>query len=444
MRTQPPPAPRAPSGRAGPGLLTRRRLLGTGLAAAAASALAACGGPAAGRAGEPGAGSLRLLTPIFDRADGQRLLERLLAQFRRTNPGISVTVDYTLYPKLNEKITTSLVSGRPYDVMMMGVGWIPPFAERGLLAELKADQAELDRLYHPRVIRTGCRYKGALYARPVVLDCRMGVYRKDLLEQAGIHQPPRTLTELRQMARDLTVRKNGTLRRAGMDVLSYDPRQMFLPLMWAHGGELFRDGRPAFAEDEAVAGLQWMVDLIHKDRSEDYGFASPTQVASPLIQGRAVMGIAHNDLWRQVKEIKPELITEGRIGAFTLREVRPAMFQGGTLATVSASSQHLLAAQELARFLSSPDVALQAGEQRGNIPATLPSSASAYVRGDALVHHAVEHLDEAHSEGGVPQWLDIRDQFKPAIEGALLGRAAPHKALRELADQAHTIMNRRV
>lgn len=444
MRTQPPPAPDTRSGRAGPRPLTRRRLLGLGAATAAAGTLAACGGPAAGRTGEPGRGSLRLLTPIFDRADGQKLLEKLLADFRRTRPGISVTVDYTLYNKLNEKITTSLVSGRPYDVMMMGVGWVPPFAARGLLAALDADQAELDRLYHPQVIRSGCRYEGGLYARPVVLDCRMGVYRKDLLEQAGIPGPPRTLTELREMARELTIRKNGTLRRAGMDVLSYDPRQMFLPLMWAHGGELFRNGRPAFAEDEAVAGLRWMVDLIRKDRSEEYGFASPTQVASPLIQGRAVMGIAHNDLWRQVKEIKPELIEEDLIGAFTLREVRPAMFQGGTLATVSAGSQHLLAAKELVRFLSGPDAALQAAEQRGNIPATLPSRNAAYVRGDALVHHALEHLDEAHSEGGVPAWLDIRDQFKPAIEGALLGRTTPYEALRDLADQARTIMNRRV
>ncbi|WP_419999059.1 ABC transporter substrate-binding protein [Streptomyces boninensis] len=423
--------------------LSRRRLLGVGAAAAAGAALSACGGPAPGAAGAKGdgTGSLRMLSPLFDDAKGQKLLESMVAEFTDKHPGIDVQIDHTLYDKLNEKLTTAFAGGQPYDVMLMGAGWIPPFAKRKVLAELGDTRAGLAKIYNPRVVDPGV-YEGKVYARPIVLDTRIGIYRKDIFADAGIDQPPKDLAEMREMGKELTVREGGKLKRAGIDILSNDPRQTFLPIMWAYGADLFKNGKPVFDSPEAIDALQWMTDIIRTDKTEEIGFTQKGALVSPITQDRAAMMIGHNDQWKMYKEKNPRLIKEDLIGAFLLKQERPAMFQGGTLATMSSRSKSQAAAKKLIDFLTGAEVCLKAAAARGNIPAANSAKDSAYVTDNKLVSFAMDHLDAAFSEGGIPAWLEIRDEFKPAVESALLGKASPQKALQQLADKAHTYINR--
>lgn len=120
---------------------------------ALALAVAGCGttAPAGQQQSEP-AGNIRMVTPIFEGAEGQKALEDLLAKFKTKYPKVTVEVDHTSYSKLNEKLTTSIASGRPYDVMLMGVGWIPPFAAKGVLAPLDQTAAELEKDFNKRVV----------------------------------------------------------------------------------------------------------------------------------------------------------------------------------------------------------------------------------------------------------------------------------------------------
>ncbi|WBB98851.1 MULTISPECIES: ABC transporter substrate-binding protein [unclassified Solwaraspora] len=398
----------------------------------------ACGGPAGTTEGDDQAsGTIRLLTPIFEGADGKTVLEEQLDAFKEEYPDITVEVDYTSYGKLNEKLTTSIAGGRPYDVMLMGVGWIPPFAAKGALAELDENQQELAERYNERVVEPGI-YQGKVYGLPIMLDTRFGLYRKDIFAEAGIAAPPSNFAELREIGRQLTVRDaRGKLTRAGVDILSNDLRQTFLPLMWANGGELWTsDGQPAFNSPEAVGALQLMADIILTDKSEDFGFTQPGATGLPLAQGRAAMMVGHNNHLLAIEEQAPELIEEDKIGFFMISNERPAMFQGGTLATVSAKSQRPAAAKALVSFLTDEQASLAANEQRGNVPALNSLSDSDYVQRNPAAQFAMANLDAAYSEGGVPAWLEIRGDFKAAIESVLLGQKDPQQALDELVAKA--------
>ncbi|HEY6738524.1 MAG TPA: ABC transporter substrate-binding protein [Actinopolymorphaceae bacterium] len=417
-------------------------------AAMGAGAVTACGGPAPGTAkdstGEP-TGTIRLVTPIFEGNDGQALLTRLLAKFQKQHPGVEVEVDPTTYGKLNEKLATSIASGRPYDVMMMGAGWIPPFAAKGVLAELDRSSDALTRTYEPRVVEAGV-HQGKVYALPVMLDARFGIYRKDIFAEVEATAPPKSFAELRALAKELTVREaDGTLTRAGIDILSHDPRQLFETLLWAAGGDLFDEQltAPAFHGPEGVTALSLMTDLVRKDRVIDIGFTRPGATSIPLLQGRAAMALGHNNLWIEAEKQAPELIEQDRLGTFVVTDARPALFQGGTLAAMSASSRHPAAANALVRFLASPEVSLAASRQRGNIPAAKSTADSSYVRDNAFVRFAMENLDVAFSEGGVPAWLEIRGEFAGAVESALLGKKTPKQALDDLAATATQAMSRR-
>jgi len=407
--------------------------------AAALLVLTACGGPApGGGGGGTPSGEIRVLTPIFEKADGEQLLQKLIKEFTTKYPEVTVNVDHTEYPKLNEKLTASLAGGNPYDVMLMGVGWVPPFAEKGVLADLGEDPAELAKTYHERVVAPGV-WQGKTYALPVMLDTRIGLYRKDFFAEAGLAGPPRNFAELREYAKKLTVREaNGNLTRAGLDILSYDPRQVYEVFLWANGGDLFaKDGSVAFNSPQGVEALQLMTDVIRTDKAEDLGYSQPSPPTGyPLLQGRAAMMVGHQQLWTEMEQSAPELIEQDKVGVFLIENTEPAMFQGGTLATVSARSQHSAAAIAFAKFLATQDVSLQASQQRGNVPAVKAASETDYVRNNPFVQFAMQNMDAAHSEGGIPAWLEIRDDFKPAIEAALLGQQTPKEALDGLANQA--------
>ncbi|MEU4480203.1 ABC transporter substrate-binding protein [Micromonospora sp. NPDC023966] len=414
------------------------------LAAALVTALlatAGCGGPAPGGKGDDKeAGTIRLLTPIFEGTDGKKVLEEQLKAFKDSHPKVTVEVDYTSYSKLNEKLTTSIASGRPYDVMLMGVGWIPPFAAKGALTPLDEQKGELSQRFYERAVDPGV-YDGKVYGLPIMLDTRFGLYRKDLFAEAGLSGPPRNFAELREYGRKLTKRDaGGKLTRAGLDILSNDLRQTFLPLLWANGGDLFTaDGKPAFNSEAGVGALQFMTDVVRTDRSEDFGFTQPGVAGGPpLAQGRAAMMIGHNNVWQAIQETAPDLIKQDKIGFFMIANERPALFQGGTIGTVSAKSAHPAAAKALVTFLASEKTSLAANEQRGNVPALKSLATSEYVTGNKAVQFAMENMGSAYSEGGVPAWLEIRGDFKATIESALLGKKTPKQALDELAATAQS------
>jgi multiple sugar transport system substrate-binding protein len=411
--------------------------------AAGLVALAACGGPAPGGGGDGAvSGEISLLTPIFEEADGHAVLEQQLAAFKQQYPDVTVKPDYTSYSKLNEKLTTSIASGQPYDVMLMGAGWIPPFAEKGVLADLQEDPAQLASRYYEGALSPGV-YQGKVYGLPIMMDTRIGIYRKDLFAQAGITEPPKNFAELREYGKRLTQRNpDGTLAVAGLDVLGIDPRQAFLTMLWAAGGELFApDGSPAFNSPAGVKALQTMTDVIQVDRSEDIGWAEPnSKTGNVMAQGRVAMMVGHHNFWTAIQKENPDMIAQDKLGFFVIQDERPAVFQGGTLATVAAQSKLPAAAKALAEFLASEGPALAANQQRGNIPALKSLESSDFVQQNKAIQFAMQHFDSVHSEGGVPEWLDIRDKFKPAIESAMLGQKSPQQALDDLAAEANAAL----
>lgn len=428
--------------------LSRRSFLaatGLGALGLASSALTAgCstgGGDAASASGEV-EGDITMLTPMYSGATGKQLLEgTLLKQFHKKYPKATVKVDYTDYGSLNEKITTGLAGGLLPDVLMIGVGWVPPFAYKKVLGALPASAgAKYD--YQPRVLQPS-KYDGKLYALPVVLDARLVAYRKDHFAEAGISAPPKDWTELRAMAKELARHKNGKLARAGFDPFSIDLRQCWETFLFANGGKMFdSSGRSVlFNDDRGVGALQLFLDLV-KDGTADPSFAPGEGQPTTIQQNRASMMMTDTTLWMKMQEQTPDLIENDSIGVFVMHNTDPAMFQGGTLACVSAHGQHRPAAQALVEFLARPEAVLPAAEQRGTVPAIASLRSSDYVRNNKLVDFAVSNLDKSVSEGGTPAWMEIREKVKPTLQTAIVGQRTAKQALDDLASVSRSAISR--
>ncbi|MFF3055964.1 ABC transporter substrate-binding protein [Streptomyces sp. NPDC057909] len=419
--------------------LNRRSLLAAIGAGAAAAALGGCGTgtSTAGSADGPAEGEITLLTPIFEGADGKTLLEQeILGGFRKKHPKVKVNVDYTTYAQLNEKITTGLAGGLLPDVLMMGVGWIPPFAAKKAIAELPEKLASAHD-YEKRVLEPS-RYDGRLYALPVVLDTRIVVYRKDHFAAAGIRKTPANWAELRAVAKQLT--KDG---RLGFDPFSIDLRQCWETFLFANGGRLFSaDGKKVlFNNARGVEALQFFKDLV-KDGSSDYAKKTDLGAPSNIQTGKASMMMSTSALWNQLKDTNPELIEGDKVGAFILANRKPAMLQGGTLVSQSASSKHPAAARALVEHLATPESILGAAKQRGSVPGLKDLNDTTYVKENKFVDLSLQSMGDACSEGGTAAWMAIREKIKPTLEPAIVGGQSAKDAIAELDRLAQAAIGR--
>ncbi|WP_326633051.1 MULTISPECIES: ABC transporter substrate-binding protein [unclassified Streptomyces] len=419
--------------------LNRRSLLAAIGAGAAAAALGGCGTgtSTAGSADGPAEGEITLLTPIYEGADGKTLLEQeILGGFRKKHPKVKVNVDYTTYAQLNEKITTGLAGGLLPDVLMMGVGWIPPFAAKKAIAELPEKLASAHD-YEKRVLEPS-RYDGRLYALPVVLDTRIVVYRKDHFAAAGIRKTPANWAELRAVAKQLT--KDG---RLGFDPFSIDLRQCWETFLFANGGRLFSaDGKKVlFNNARGVEALQFFKDLV-KDGSSDYAKKTDLGAPSNIQTGKASMMMSTSALWNQLKDTNPELIEGDKVGAFILANRKPAMLQGGTLVSQSASSRHPAAARALVEHLATPESILGAAKQRGSVPGLKDLNDTTYVKENKFVDLSLQSMGDACSEGGTAAWMEIREKIKPTLEPAIVGGQSAKDAIAELGRLAEAAIGR--
>ncbi|WP_405658851.1 ABC transporter substrate-binding protein [Streptomyces sp. NBC_01166] len=419
--------------------LNRRSVLAAIGAGTAAAALAGCGGGAssAGSADGPAEGEITLLTPIYEGADGKTLLEKkILGGFRKKYPDVKVNVDYTTYAQLNEKITTGLAGGLLPDVLMMGVGWIPPFASKKAIAELPEALASAHD-YEKRVLEPS-RYDGKLYALPVVLDTRIVVYRKDHFAEAGVKKTPENWTELRAVAKQLT--RDG---HVGFDPFSIDLRQCWETFLFANGGQLFSaDGKKVlFSGARGVEALQFFKDLI-QDGSADYAKKTDAGAPSNVQTGKASMMMTTSALWVQVKDQNPDLIEDDKLGSFVLANRRPAMLQGGTLVTQAARSRHPAAARALVEYLGTPESILGAAEQRGSVPGLRDLDDTGYVKENQFVDLSLKNLQHAFSEGGTAAWMEIREKIKPTLEPAIVGDQSAKDAIAELGRLAEAAIGR--
>jgi multiple sugar transport system substrate-binding protein len=431
----------------------QRKLVATFLGAALV--LTACGGggstepsasdddgstPSAGdgEASSEVAGEINLLTPLFEGSSGQDALEgEILPAFYEEYPDVTVNVEYTTYGNLNERLTTAVASGLMPDVLMMGVGWIEPFASQGVLKDLGEFGITVEGLSEDieAAVLRAAQYDGKLYGIPLMLDARFGIYRKSMFEEAGLdpEQPPTSWDELREYAIQLTVRDaDGNLERAGLDLFAHDLRQIWMPFLFSNGGELFDESgqEVRFNSPEGVEALAFLDQLVNEDRVTEVGFETGTDLRLMQVDQAAMM-IGHNDIWRVAEESTPEILDD--LGAFVINEDRQAFFHGGTIVNVAESTDNPEAAIALAQHLAAPEAALIANEQRGNVPVHKDLLDSDYVQNNALVRFVMENLQYAFPEGGTEAWMEARGNFATALEEALLQVKTPEEALDDLA-----------
>ncbi len=420
--------------------LSRRSLFAAGGAAAVLGGAAACGstgggGGGSGAGGDSG-GELSILTPIFEDAEGKKTLEETIAGSFEDD--VTLTVDYTPWDKLNEKLSTSIAGGMSTDIFMAGVGWIPPFAHKGVFKAL--DESILEGLDIHESLLDMCRYEGALHALPYQMDGRMIIGNRPLMEERGITEIPTSLEDLREMLKEA---QGGDIE-APLDLFSNNIRQTWVHLVGCFGGTLFsEDGSTvAFDDGSGEAAIQYMIDLI-ADGSTSFDLRFAEGQPRPWQQERVIFELAGSGIWPDLYEQTGDMVTEEAMEIALLPGAAgndPVLFLGGTLVSIGERARDPELAERFVKNLYTPENLTAAAIHGGRVPAVNTLPQDPVLAENRFISFVSDNLDYAGgTEGGSPAWMELRGALNPELEAAVTGGQSPADTiarLKQTADEA--------
>jgi len=193
-------------------------------------------------------------------------MQKLTDDFKAKNPDIDlqwVTLEENV---LRQKVTTDIATkGGQYDVLTIGTYEVPIWAKNGWLVALDnlgADYKVDDLL---PAIRGGLSADGKLYAAPFYGESSYVMYRKDLMEKAGLKMPDSpTWDFIKQAAEKMTDRANGVNGICLRGKAGWGENMAFLTAMSNSFGARWFDEKwnPQFDQPEWKNTLQFYVDLM--------------------------------------------------------------------------------------------------------------------------------------------------------------------------------------
>jgi putative chitobiose transport system substrate-binding protein len=198
------------------------------------------------------------LSPQFD-----SYFNTLIAQFERENPSIQVKWVDIPWSDMQTKILTAVSSKTAPDVVNLNPDFAAQLAGRNawLTLDDKVPQPIRDE-YLPKIWQAGT-LEGKSYGFPWYLTTNVTIYNQDLLNQAGVAQPPTTYQQLATVAKQVK-EKTGKyaffatfVPEDSADVLQSFP-QMGVPLV-------DEAGNAAFNTPAGKAVFQYWTDLYQQD-----------------------------------------------------------------------------------------------------------------------------------------------------------------------------------
>ncbi|TIT73202.1 MAG: sugar ABC transporter substrate-binding protein, partial [Mesorhizobium sp.] len=199
-------------------------------------------------------------------------MQKLTDDFTKKNPDIQlnwVTLEENV---LRERVTTDIATkGGQYDVMTIGTYEVPIWAKQSWLLPLDKLGDDYDVKDIIPAIAGGLSVDGKLYAAPFYGESSFVMYRKDLMEKAGLTMPDApTWDFIKQAADKMTDRANGVNGVCLRGKAGWGENMAFLTAMSnSFGARWFDENwKPQFDQPEWKNTLQFYVDLMKADGPE--------------------------------------------------------------------------------------------------------------------------------------------------------------------------------
>ncbi len=421
----------------------RRTLLKAGAAAGAAMALP----DFLGRTARAQAAALNVFSPLPpDPAPpgAAKFSEEAFAKWQADN-GATVAYETLAWPQLHDRMATAFASGAaPWDITY-NCGWVPEFESFLSPYADTLPKALVDDL--PASSFATTTVGGKRYGTVFTLSLLTLFYNKELLEQAGFKEAPKTWDEMKACAKEMT--RDG---RFGF-VLNYgDPAGIggtasyWMVFLQQAGGKLYgEDGLPSFKSDEGVAALQMMVDLMPSTDPGSISYAGINDATNVLLAGRAGMMMNWPFMWNAANDPKQSQIVGKMTSAVLPAGPKGSASIDGTDAwTIVKSSKNQDKAQKLIEFYLDAEVQKRQVLDTGWLPIRLSVLGDPEVQAKAPNAAVVlEQAKHPYDSFVTADYNQVTVAIGTEVQQALQGSKTAAQAIADAHEAVTAIVKRR-
>lgn len=401
-----------------------------------ATVLAACGsGGGAAGTGDKATVTMWMYPVIEDQAKSKAFWDKVEKDFETANPTIDAKIELQPWDGRQEKVTTSLVTKKGFDVVLLGPDQIPQYAKQGTIATVDDAIAADKASYRPSAL-AALTTDGGLYGVPIYQTITAPIFDKKVFTDAGITQLPTTWDEVKAAAPKLAANKIPILQYPGAPETTLN--LSFYPILWSYGGTVFSaDGKKAaFNGPEGVKALQVLLDL-QAVGGLPANAATMTNVieGSPLAQGKS--GFYHAAANIGATQLGKAVGADNVAVGLPIQGTKRVAFgiPGGLV--VAKASPNVEQAKKFAAYVGSAPVAAALAKESGYFTArsdaTVPDLS-------ATAKEFEKALDFAFPGDTHPKARQVMTLISPEIQSALQGRKSAQQALDDAAKQANDLL----
>ena len=373
-----------------------------------------------------------------------KFAEEAFAKWQAAN-GATVAYETLAWPQLHDRMATAFASGAaPWDITY-NCGWVPEFQSFLTPYADNLPKALVDDL--PPTSFATTTVDGKRYGAVFTLSLLTLFYNRELMEQAGFKEAPKTWDEFMACAKEMT--RDG---RYGF-VLNYgDPAGIggtasyWMTFLQQAGGKVYgEDGQPVFKSDEGVAALQMMVDLMPFTDPGSISYAGINDATNVLLAGRAGMMMNWPFMWNAANDPKQSQIVGKMTSAVLPAGPKGSASIDGTDAwTITKASKNQEKAQKLIEFYLDAEVQKRQVLDTGWLPIRLSVLADPEVQAKAPNAAVVlEQAKHPYDSFVTADYNQVTVAVGTEVQKALQGSKTAAQAIADAQDAVTAIVKRR-
>jgi multiple sugar transport system substrate-binding protein len=366
------------------------------------------------------------------------------------HPNLDIQMNYTIYPynDARTQMLKSMANRTPIDIISLDQIWLGEFANKSYIVDLTNRtnswggltdwyQANLD----------GNLYDDKVYGLWAWTDIRSIWYWKDLLNQTGVDPSSLTTWVGYIQSAEKLVSALEHQKIHGIELVGGPGSQNeWYPFLWMLGGSIlqYKPGHPtkgsywfpAYNSTEGVKALQFFRQLVEADVKPitiDFEKEFADRKYAVMLGGSWLPG---NFLHLTKQDFENKI---GMIPIFPVPNegMSTASIMGGWLLSVPQASRYKDLAWELMTIMLKPEVLSPVLAKYGYLPTQMSIGEGAY---SAPLRSSIPYYDElislipfGHSRPNIPEYPQIADHVRQAIDDVYVGMKTPKQALDDAA-----------
>ncbi|MBD2359267.1 ABC transporter substrate-binding protein [Tolypothrix sp. FACHB-123] len=372
------------------------------------------------------------------------VFEKLVRKFNQTHPQIQVQSIFVGQPQL-PKILTAVVGNVPPDILSFNPQNTGQFTELGAIQPLDdwLEKLPLKSEVLPNLLEE-LRLDGHIWSIPLY-TANLGIfYRPSLFQAAGITEIPQTWEELREVAKKLTIDRNGDKRPEQYGILLPLGKQewavfSWFPFLLSAGGEVVTDNKPNLINQGAINALQFWQDLM-KDGSATLSPPERGYEEDAFISGRVAMQITGP--WTYIMKSKVDY----KVFPIPTNLKQATVTATGVMYLMKTTPAREQAALKFLEYVLSEEFQTEWSIGTGflpvNIKATQSQAYQQFLSQKPALKVFADQMSIAGSRPIVAKYSRLSESIGRAIESTLLGKSTAELALKKAQERLDLIWDK--